>query len=510
VALPVVAETFRSRKKARVTLPRRTALKLMSVGAVTVFSGNVRAAQSGLITRRSLTNMPIDDPIISTYRDFVGMMQPPAPTLPQNINWLQFSLQHGNYDTEQYKFCPHGDWYFLPWHRAFTLMYEKAAQTLTHNPDFAMPYWNWTEMRDYPEAFANPQYKGKPNPLYIENRNALVGQHALTDSIVGQPLMDRIFRETVFEAFGTTRNPDQTDTDPSWVVRGGGYQGPLENKPHNQVHNRIGVFMPTPGSPRDPLFFMHHSNIDRIWAHWNALGRKNSSDPLWLNMTFPDNFIKPDGTLYSATVKDLQNISDLGYTYDFLPAPDGRTPDAARDTRLLAILHSRPGAAVAGAERTGGVNRLPATAARALHREWTMSDASIKSLATPTATGSGTEVFALIRDIVIGERVTGIRVFVNRPDVTASVPDTDPHYVTTVAFLSHEGGHTGADIHGRPAQKQLPSAIVNLTDTLRHLYGFRRLHAGKLTIQIIPVPAPGVALQSIGAVVPASVEIVVL
>jgi tyrosinase len=481
----------------------------MSAGAVTVFTGHVQASQVGPITRRTLTNMSIDDPIISTYRDFVGMMQNPPATLSANVNWLDFSLQHGNYDTEEYKFCPHGDWYFLPWHRAYTLMYEKAAQTLMKNPEFAMPYWNWTEMRDYPEAFANPQYKGKPNPLYIENRNALVGPNALTDAIVGQPLIDRIYRETVYEAFGTSKNPDQNNLDPSWVVLGGGLQGPLESRPHNQVHNRIGVFMPTPGSPRDPLFFMHHSNIDRIWASWTALGRQNSNDPLWLNMTFPGNFIKPDGTLYSSTVKDLQSIADLGYTYDFLPPPDSETPNPVRDSRLLAILHSKTGAPVAGVERIGGANTGAATALQALPREWTMSKASIESIAKPAASG-GTEVFALIRDITLGEHVTGFRVFVNRPDVTPSVPTTDPHYVTTVTFLSHERGHAGANAHGVAARKHLASALVELTDTLRKLYGFRRLKPGKVTLQLIPVPATGVPLQSVGAVVPGSVEIVVL
>ncbi len=139
-----------------------------------------------------------------------------------------------------------------------------------------------------------------------------------------------------------------------------------------------------------------------------------------------------------------------------------------------------------------------------------MSEAAVKSLGAPAPGGGGTEVYALIRNIVIGEHVTGIRIFVNRPDVTPSVPNTDPHYVTTVAFLSHEGGHAGAGAHGGAHQKKLPSTIVNLTDTLRRLYGFRRLKAGTLTLQLIPVPAAGVALQTVGKVVPGSVEIVVL
>jgi len=311
---------------------RRTALKMISLGAVTVLTGKISLAQGNPLPRRSLTGMLLSDPDLSTYRDFVGIMQ--AKKQAEPLSWLGFASQHGSWPGG-YKFCPHGDWYFLPWHRAYVLMYEAAARELTGNKSFAMPYWNWTELRTLPEAFTNPTYNGKPNPLYVPNRNTL----NLSDAIVGQTqVIDKIYQEPVFEAFGTSRNPAQDSLDPSWVPRGGGYQGILERTPHNTIHNKIGAFMPTPASPRDPIFFMHHCNIDRIWASWNALGRKNSSDPLWLNMPFQDNYIRPDGTLYSATVKELQEITALGYTYDFLPQPDEKPLDPVAANRLLAVL----------------------------------------------------------------------------------------------------------------------------------------------------------------------------
>lgn len=42
----------------------------------------------------------------------------------------------------------------------------------------------------------------------------------------------------------------------------------LEGQPHNQVHNNIGGIMPTLLSSIDPIFFMHHCNIDRLWEVW--------------------------------------------------------------------------------------------------------------------------------------------------------------------------------------------------------------------------------------------------
>src|ERR1041384_5411616 len=134
-------------------MTRRTLLQA-AAGAATVFAGTVpglRAlAAPGLRARRAVPPMALDDPDLDTYREFVRLMRSKAPTEP--VSWVGFANQHGN--AESFKYCPHGDWYFLPWHRGFVEMYETAAAALTHNPKFAMPYWDWTVQRDYPEAFS--------------------------------------------------------------------------------------------------------------------------------------------------------------------------------------------------------------------------------------------------------------------------------------------------------------------------------------------------------------------
>src|SRR4051794_41079500 len=56
-------------------VPRRTVLKLASVGVVTAFSGKVARAADAVVTRKSLTHMPLDADDIATYRDFVRLMQ---------------------------------------------------------------------------------------------------------------------------------------------------------------------------------------------------------------------------------------------------------------------------------------------------------------------------------------------------------------------------------------------------------------------------------------------------
>ncbi|KAM0304125.1 hypothetical protein ACHAO8_011397 [Botrytis cinerea] len=65
----------------------------------------------------------------------------------------------------------------------------------------------------------------------------------------------------------------------------------LESGPHKWIHLGIGGEMPTPGSTNDPIFFLHHAQIDRLWWKWQHR--------------------KPNGRLrdYDAMEEDLKNNS---------------------------------------------------------------------------------------------------------------------------------------------------------------------------------------------------------
>lgn len=498
-------------------ISKRTALKAAAIGGATVFAGLVpglrEAAAQALRVRRSVNTMALDDPDLETYRDFVGIMR--AKPATQMLSWVGFANQHGN--AEDFKYCPHGDWYFLPWHRAFVQMYENAAAALTGNPKFAMPYWDWTTLRQLPAAFTDKTYKGKANPLYVPGlgddptivRNTpLTGSNALTDALVGPDVMRRIYAETVYEAFGTSRSVDrsvtpplvQNNLDPKWVPMGGGNQGILERTPHNNVHNNIGGYMPNTNSPRDPIFMMHHGNIDRIWATWNALGRKNSTDPLWLNMPFKDNFIGPDGKTYTRVVKDLLDTRALGYTYDSLPKPDSKQPDPVRQQNFAALVNP---AVKSKAPRVKVANTLSAALGKPLSLQVQMGSEALKPVVKPVQEKAARDVVAILSEIRMGANVRAFRVFVNFDKASLDVPETDPHYVTTVSFLSHgKGDHAG--------HKSLPSTMVHLTETLQNLSKANGLPNDKISVQLVPVPAPGAAPGSVGTVTPGAIEIAII
>ena len=82
--------------------------------------------------------MAQNDPILQTWRDGVRLLKAASG----NVSWANFAAIHG--DANSFNLCPHGNWYFLPWHRAYLLSYERAVRQLTGNNDFALPYWDWT------------------------------------------------------------------------------------------------------------------------------------------------------------------------------------------------------------------------------------------------------------------------------------------------------------------------------------------------------------------------------
>src|SRR5262245_10807330 len=72
----------------------------------------------------------------------------------------------------------------------------------------------------------------------------------------------------------------------------GNFAGQLELQPHNVIHTVIGGqrgFMSDPNcAARDPIFYLHHANIDRLWEAWlrQAGGRVNPTTDVWLQTSF--------------------------------------------------------------------------------------------------------------------------------------------------------------------------------------------------------------------------------
>jgi len=69
----------------------------------------------------------------------------------------------------------------------------------------------------------------------------------------------------------------------------------------------------------DPLFYLHHANLDRIWESWNQLGHTNPTDAKYLNRTFA--YGDRSGKRVDLPVSAADRVTQLGYEYDRYEKP---------------------------------------------------------------------------------------------------------------------------------------------------------------------------------------------
>ncbi|HEX8467668.1 MAG TPA: tyrosinase family protein, partial [Allosphingosinicella sp.] len=141
--------------------------------------------------------------------------------------------------------CPHGVDHFLAWHRAYLALFERQLQTLSGISDLALPYWDYYSNPRIPAEFT--QGPAATNPLAHPRRGLNVGA-----ALSLAPF-----------AAAVTRFPNRERDS---------FEYEVEDRPHNMVHSLIGRDMVTMQSPRDPIFWLHHANIDRLWSAWAGAG----------------------------------------------------------------------------------------------------------------------------------------------------------------------------------------------------------------------------------------------
>ncbi|OEL37677.1 (+)-larreatricin hydroxylase, chloroplastic [Dichanthelium oligosanthes] len=244
-------------------------------------------------------------------------------------------------------FDVHFSWIFAPWHRMYIYFYERILGSLIGDDAFALPYWNW----DAPAGMSLPDiFKDTGSPLYDAKRNpahldAYVNLDILNadDTIIPFDPQAVQYNQVVQNNLCTLyvqmmRNSKaQHFLGDKFCARypgtvSSGTSGSLESMAHTSVHVWAGDpasselghdgqqhtgadmgFLATAG--RDPVFYSHHANVDRMWHLWaTKLGRTNFDDPEWLDTSFVFYDEKPQ--LVRIKVRDVLDASKLKYGYD--------------------------------------------------------------------------------------------------------------------------------------------------------------------------------------------------
>ncbi len=292
------------------------------------------STSAAVFVRRDIWSLQPNDPIVTAYAGAVQRMRERSASNP--TSWSYQAAIHGTHakpDRPGWNECQHGTWFFLPWHRMFLYHFERivrAAVIENGGPaDWALPYWNYGlggEKARLPLAFREAQLpSGEPNPLYIAERAEGMNSGAgFVPTRAGSPAKALARPAFIGKAeFGGDR------TAPAQFSKSG---GELEETPHNIVHGLVGgeggLMADILTAAQDPIFWLHHANIDRIWSQWIAAGRHDPQDAAWRGQGFTlfDEQGQP-ATLRCEQI--LATVADLGYTYDIQPQPPAAPPGAA-------------------------------------------------------------------------------------------------------------------------------------------------------------------------------------
>ncbi|XAR66433.1 Catechol oxidase [Bertholletia excelsa] len=229
----------------------------------------------------------------------------------------------------------HDSWLFLPFHRYYLYFFEKILGKLIDDPTFAIPFWNW----DSPDGMSMPVFYTDPNsPFYDSRRDAAHQPPTLVDLDFNGSDPNVTDDQQVSSNLAIMYRQIVSSGSTTGLFMGRPYRagdesdpgaGSLENIPHGPVHvwcgdrtqpnlEDMGNFY---SAGRDPIFYAHHSNIDRMWNVWKGLGgrRQDYTDPDFLNASFL--FYDENAQLVRVQVKDCLDSGKLGYVYQDVDLP---------------------------------------------------------------------------------------------------------------------------------------------------------------------------------------------
>ncbi|PVU85806.1 hypothetical protein BB559_006812 [Furculomyces boomerangus] len=258
---------------------------------------------NGLVVRKELSTMTS-----SEWNRFAS-----ANRIMYQRGWFTGLAQiHNDYAMEI-----HGSGFFFPWHRRFVTHYQLLLQRI--DPNIVIPYWDWTSNWNAPErniALSPSMFGG----------NGRGSQRCVRDGISAN------WERTLPSSQCITRNyrngntpgpfwpPDAVGQVISQNTRFSTFSRNIENGCHGNVHIGIGGDFLEMWAPNDPLFFMHHAMVDRIWSVWQEANQRRYNDIS--STTFDGNPIDMNSILpyYNEPISMSISMRSSGhcYTYDNL------------------------------------------------------------------------------------------------------------------------------------------------------------------------------------------------
>jgi tyrosinase len=273
-----------------------------------------------------------------TTADF-GLPGPPVPvsTYDLFVLWHHVAMMRMTPPGQLDRNSAHSGPAFLPWHRHMLMLFELQLQRVLDDDDVALPYWDWTapgEGADGPlwsaavlggtgrpvtdgpfraGRFAVRVESGATARLRVTDRplRRALGAHPAAPSLPTREQLETALQDDVYD------RPAWNSTSASFRNRLEGWNPPLQL--HNRVHVWVGGDMAPATSPNDPVFYLNHANVDRVWETWQDRHGRRYDPPADASPDLAGHRL--DDPLYSilttgtTTPADVLDVSST-YVYD--------------------------------------------------------------------------------------------------------------------------------------------------------------------------------------------------
>lgn len=225
----------------------------------------------------------------------------PGPSHPINtydlfVIWHHTAMMTMTPPTQGDRNAAHRGPVFCPWHRFMLRQLELNLQRVLNDADFGLPYWDWAtdgqktaaQQRKAP-IWGATALGGSGNPVktgpFKFNADDPRSFRIQIEADVNGQLVQR--EHGLRRALGTQISTLPTKADATSALalapydvspwdtsslgfrnRVEGWAGPAAPALHNRVHVWVGGDMLPSSSPNDPIFYLNHCNVDRIWEAW--------------------------------------------------------------------------------------------------------------------------------------------------------------------------------------------------------------------------------------------------
>lgn len=228
--------------------------------------------------------------------------------------------------------CPHGSDLFLPWHRMYLYFFNQNLKKTLKDDEFELPYWKYEDNYDYsttslslPKEFTN---EGKSTYNKYRTLELNSGKNTIKAYIKQQPEPSQVYPDQqsgvdILATEASSAEDFYTEVIPGHENEPQGFSNIIESNPHGLMHCGIGSNCVGPyigivaAAGNDPIFYLHHRNIDRLWQQW-MLNKSNGQEITleWAkaNLGMPAEwfdkkmvFVDGDGIEVTVTVADTFN-----------------------------------------------------------------------------------------------------------------------------------------------------------------------------------------------------------